>query len=737
VEQLEDRLVPSITGLTQLASLFPVHPGPTHLYLNFDGWHDATHNIAAFTGTDQDIQDILFRTAEIYSPFNVQVSRMFGDGMRDQGNNGNTTIFIGANSANVNANGIKYPYAFTPWASEDFPGAMKGYQHQPNSDPYDVAWVDPVGQNSTSWVTVWSDTQISEYISHEAGHTFGLVHTLTSSIPDLMSYDAFNQYFANHTFPITNLNNLGTQTVPDLTQQPAWQGTAILTQNSFTYLDAVLGPRPTDGAFHLADAGAIDPSLQTSLPLVSTISVGSPASGRISAPGDYVVYRFNSSTSGSIDINLLPTIDRTLVPVLLIHDQSGNLVQFGSRVWNAALGDYEVHTVFQPTPGQSYFLVVGSENGQAPSGYGHYDLSIAIPGLAAPSGAALRDTVMGRAVQSGQFWAVTPTGTSFANTYWGALSPGVTWVDVGTGDFNGDGKTDIAARDLHTGTWWVGISTGSSFIFRPWIVWNPNVTWVDVKVGDFTGDGKADIAGRVLQTGQWWVGESTGSSFINRLWTTWSPAVTWVDVNAGDFNGDGKTDLTGRVLQSGQWWVGESTGSSFVNSLWATWSPAVNWVDVKVGDFNGDGRADITGRVLQTGQWWTGISTGSRFATTLWDTWNPNVTWVDVQVGDFSGNGKSDLIGRVQQTGQWWAAYSNGSTAFANTLYASWSPAVQWADVQVGDFKGNGRDDIAARDPASGAWWTAWSNGTTGVTSLWATWSTGVTWVDVQSGVFT
>ena len=130
MEQLEDRLLPSITDMTQLALLFPPHVGPTHLYLNFDGWHDSTHSIAAFTGSYQDTQDILFRTSEILSPFNVQVSRLLGDGNFDQGTNGNTTIFIGANSANVDANGVKYPYGFTPWIYEDFPNVKRGDQHQ-------------------------------------------------------------------------------------------------------------------------------------------------------------------------------------------------------------------------------------------------------------------------------------------------------------------------------------------------------------------------------------------------------------------------------------------------------------------------------------------------------------------------------------------------------------------------------------------------------------------------------
>jgi len=69
-----------------------------------------------------------------------------------------------------------------------------------------------------------------------------------------------------------------------------------------------------------------------------------------------------------------------------------------------------------------------------------------------------------------------------------------------------------------------------------WATWNPAATWVDIQVGDFNADGKTDIAGRWLQAGQWFVGISNASSaFTTSLWTTWNPNVSWVDVHAGNF----------------------------------------------------------------------------------------------------------------------------------------------------------------------------------------------------------
>src|SRR5438132_3135564 len=251
-----------------------------------------------------------------------------------------------------------------------------------------------------------------------------------------------------------------------------------------------------------------------------------------------------------------------------------------------------------------------------------------------------------------------------------AVSAAPAWAYVVAGDFNGDGRSDLAQFDASTGQWYVGLSSGSGFTTALWDTWSSSVTWVDVRVADFNGDGKPDIAGRNLSTGQWYVGLSSGSSFTTTLWGTWSPSVTWVDGRAADFNGDGKADLAGRVSSTGQWWVGLSSGSAFTTTLWDTWSSSVTWVDVQVADFNGDGKSDLAGRDSSAGQWWVGLSSGSAFTTTSWGTWSNSVNWVDVRVGDFNGDGRPDIAGFNSARSQWWVALSSG-TSFGTTLWGT------------------------------------------------------------------
>ena len=179
VESLEDRSLMSaspITDMTQWAQQFGTQAHVQGLTLNFDGDHQGGSNIAAFVpqaGKDRDaaIQDILYRVSEIFSPFDVQVTRQMGDGVYSQ-SGGYTTIFIGGNAADVSTsssgNKTKYSTSFTPFAYSDFGGPARGLDHAPNSDPFDLAYVDPMAYQGrgasdparpprrvgpTSWVT--------------------------------------------------------------------------------------------------------------------------------------------------------------------------------------------------------------------------------------------------------------------------------------------------------------------------------------------------------------------------------------------------------------------------------------------------------------------------------------------------------------------------------------------------------------------------------------------------------
>ena len=146
-ETLEERQLLTVTDMTALAQMFPRHAGPTILYLNFDG--NASQGVSSFQSTTgnrtADIHDIMYRVSEIFAPFDVQVRRMSGNGMMDTSSNGNTTVFIGDDTEN----GTGASNTANGYGTADYPCAQRGVHHVPNSDPYDVAFVDPVSATST------------------------------------------------------------------------------------------------------------------------------------------------------------------------------------------------------------------------------------------------------------------------------------------------------------------------------------------------------------------------------------------------------------------------------------------------------------------------------------------------------------------------------------------------------------------------------------------------------------
>src|SRR5262245_25370050 len=136
-----------------------------------------------------------------------------------------------------------------------------------------------------------------------------------------------------------------------------------------------------------------------------------------------------------------------------------------------------------------------------------------------------------------------------------------------TGDFNGDGKTDVATftRGV-TGDVYVALSTGSGFS-------GTGVKWHDFfcinsevpLVGDFNGDGMDDIATFTRgSTGDVYVALSTGSGFVGTGWK-WH---NWFCINSeipqvGDFDGDGDDDLATFTRGStGDVYVALSNGSN-------------------------------------------------------------------------------------------------------------------------------------------------------------------------------
>ena len=105
-------------------------------------------------------------------------------------------------------------------------------------------------------------------------------------------------------------------------------------------------------------------------------------------------------------------------------------------------------------------------------------------------------------------------------------------------------------------------------------------------------------------------------------------------------------------------------------------------------------------------------------------------------VGDFNGDGKQDLLAFDAASGSWYVKLSTGSGFTSPQLWTRWSSSVPWVNIFTADFTGNGRTDIVAQDAQTGAWFVGLSTGSSFATQMWDAWSPSFTWVNVNVGDF-
>jgi hypothetical protein len=186
-----------------------------------------------------------------------------------------------------------------------------------------------------------------------------------------------------------------------------------------------------------------------------------------------------------------------------------------------------------------------------------------------------------------------------------------TWTVSTEGRLNGDRNPDLIWRNQETGSvgvWLMdGTTAGGTAVL--WPATNPGDSdWVPVTTGDFDGDGETDVIWRNSSSGRvivWFMRGTTHASTAT-LWPAANPGdENWIPMAAGDFNSDGKPDLVWRHAATGRvivWLMNGITRMS-APTIW----PATNvgdsdWVPLVASDFNSDGQSDLVWRNTMTGR---------------------------------------------------------------------------------------------------------------------------------------
>src|SRR5215472_2754570 len=303
-------------------------------------------------------------------------------------------------------------------------------------------------------------------------------------------------------------------------------------------------------------------------------------------------------------------------------------------------------------------------------------------------------------VRPGSDWSSVPVlfsngdgswrGTNFVAPSW-ANQPGVVAVP---GDYDGDGKTDIAF--VRPGSDWSSVpvlfSNGdgswreTNFVAPSWA----NQPGVVAVPGDYDGDGKLDIA--FVRPGGGWSsvpvlfsngnGSWRATNFVAPSWTS-QPGVKAI---AGDYNHDGKTDIA--FVRPGSDWNsvpvlfsngdGSWRGTNYVAAPWANQPGTV----AIAADYNFDGKTDIA--FVRPGSDWNSVPVLFSNGDGSWNATNyVAAPWANEQgviavSGDFNRDGRCDIA--FVRPGSDWSSvpvlFSNGDGSWNTTNYVS--PA--WAN---------------------------------------------------------
>jgi hypothetical protein len=263
-----------------------------------------------------------------------------------------------------------------------------------------------------------------------------------------------------------------------------------------------------------------------------------------------------------------------------------------------------------------------------------------------------------------------------------SFAAGTRPFSVAVGDFNGDGRPDLAVTNRDSDNVSVLVANGDGS-FQQAVNYAAGSSPRSVAVGDFDGDGLLDLAVANFGSDNVSVLLGNGDGTFQTAQSYAAGSHPW-SVAVGDFNGDGLPDLA--VAHTGSANVSVLLGNGDGSFQTARNFPAQGTNSVAVGDFNGDGFLDL----VTTGSVLLGNGDGSFQAARNFPTGSAPQS---VAVGDFNGDGLLDLAVANNRSNDVSVLLGNGDGTFQATRnfpagIAPWS-------VAVGDFNGDGLLDLA------------------------------------------
>ncbi|MFF8607767.1 FG-GAP-like repeat-containing protein [Streptomyces sp. NPDC015346] len=214
--------------------------------------------------------------------------------------------------------------------------------------------------------------------------------------------------------------------------------------------------------------------------------------------------------------------------------------------------------------------------------------------------------------------------------------------------------------------------------------------------GDMNADKRADVMVRDKAGRLWFLpGDNSGKLVGTGGWNAFNALI-----RHGDYSGDGREDVIARETATGKLWLYPGTGTGTLGSRKLIGTGGWNAMSrmIGFGDLNGDSRSDFIAVEKSTGKLWLypGTSAGTLGPRVLLGSGGWNGMNALIGAGDMNGDGRNDLVAREASTGKLWFYPGKVSAFGARVMIGSGGWNAMETILGIGDFTGDGRNDIAA-----------------------------------------
>ncbi|KJU83186.1 FG-GAP repeat-containing protein [Candidatus Magnetobacterium bavaricum] len=245
------------------------------------------------------------------------------------------------------------------------------------------------------------------------------------------------------------------------------------------------------------------------------------------------------------------------------------------------------------------------------------------------------------------------------------------WVVKTAEDFNGDRKADVMWQNTETGDVYIWLMDGTSATSGAYASTGITSDWQIKAVGDFDGDARNDVLWQNTQTGAVYVWLMDGNTQKSGGYVVKSMQPQWQIKGTGDFDDDDNFDVLLQNQNTGDVYVWLMDGTSIKKGDYISRGVPGDWQVRAVADYNGDGKADI--------HWEDSKNKGSFYV------WLMDGT--DIKGGDFvkpKGGSSHEFQHKFRQMTE----NSSGSGT--------------WDMKSVGDYNGDGMNDMLWQDGSTG-----------------------------------